>query len=121
MIREEDQDEAARTKRRRDAIAALVVVGALAAIAVGRPLFRKLSAHPSRDRCRELLDRHAALVARQAGPEPSRRPDERKPPPPKPVTDAEPAVGQCAGELTLAEADCAERAGDADAFERCLP
>jgi hypothetical protein len=106
---------------RRDVIATLVVLVALAAIAIGRPLARWLSTHPSREACRELLDRHAGLVAAQATPEGPPRPGERKPAAPKPVSDADPAVGECARALTLAEADCAARANDADAFERCLP
>lgn len=121
MSSDESREDEARTTRRRDAIATLVVVGALAAIAIGRPIVRRLSTHPSRETCRELLDRHARLAAAQAWPEAPRRPGEPKPPTPKPVSDADPAVGQCAHELTLTEADCAARANDADAFERCLP
>jgi hypothetical protein len=121
LTTDDSAEEPARAKARRDAIAALVVVGALTAIAVGRPLLRRLAAHPSRDTCRALLDQHAALVARQATPEKPHRPGEPKLATPKPVPDADPAVSACARELTVAEAECAARAGDADAFERCLP
>jgi hypothetical protein len=106
---------------RRDAIASLVILGALAAIAVGRPVARRLAAHPSPDACRTLLDRHAELVAQAAAPEPPKRPSDPKRAPRAPVSPDDPAVARCARLFTLAEADCAARAGDADAFERCLP
>ena len=106
---------------RYDRIAVFVLVGALAGIAIGFPLWRRVASHPSRESCRELYERHAELVARAAVPERPRRPADAKPPPTKPVRADDPAVARCASEVTLAEAACAASAGDADAFERCLP
>ena len=106
---------------RRDRLVTLIIVGALAAIAVGRPLGRRLAAHPSPERCRELLDRYTNLVAEQAAPPEAFAKGEKHPPPPKPVAENDPEIARCARTLTLAEADCAAQATNPDAFERCVP
>jgi hypothetical protein len=44
-----------------------------------------------------------------------------KPAPPRKVDARSPEVERCVTLLTRDEAECASRANDADAFERCLP
>jgi hypothetical protein len=120
-LKGEDEAPAIATKTRRDFRATLIIVSALILIAVGRPVVRKLSAHPSRGECRELIDKYALLVAEQAAPPEPVAKTEKRPQPPKPVSEADPEIARCASELTVAEADCAARATNPDAFERCVP
>lgn len=94
---------------RRDVVATLLILGAFAAIAGGRPLIRKLSRHPSEERCAAMLDRYAAQVARAY----------ERAPGPQPVGALD--VTRCTRELTDAEVECALNAGYADELERCLP
>ena len=111
-------DEVARRASRRDLTATLVVIGALLVIAVGRPIARRVATHPSRDACRALVDHKTDLLAQGQLP---RRPGEHRQAEPPRATEDDPSVWRCAHELTLAEADCASKAGDEGAFERCLP
>jgi hypothetical protein len=99
----------ARLHARREVIATVVIVGALVALAIGRPVARRLARHPSRERCAAMLDRYAGQVARAY----------ERAPGPAPVAAVD--VGRCTRELTDDEVECALHASYADAIERCLP
>lgn len=94
---------------RREVVATLAIVGALVALAIGRPVWRRLARHPSRERCAAMLDRYASQVARAY----------ERAPGPRPVGAID--VARCTRELTDDEVECALRAGYADELERCLP
>lgn len=94
-----------------EVIATLAIVGAFAAIAIARPVIRRLSPHPPKERCAAMLDRYAEHQARAAN---------RIPASPRLSPDA-PEAARCARELTVDEVECAMRANDADQLERCLP
>jgi len=109
-----DHDEAARgPAARREVIATLAIVGLFAALALGRPLWRRLARHPTPERCAAMLDRYAEQQARAYERAPARPGATRK----RDAAD----VMRCARELTDDEVECALEAGNADALERCLP
>jgi hypothetical protein len=96
---------------RRDVMATVAIVGAVAALAAGRPLARRLAQHPTRERCAAMLDRYAEQEARSRSRGPSGS-----------HVDLEAAdVTRCVRELTDAEVTCALAAGYVDELERCLP
>lgn len=97
---------------RRDVTATLAIVGLFALLALGRPLVRRWSSHPTAERCVAMLDRYAEQQARSY---------ERVPPPPAPRPLDAPDVVRCTRELTDAEVTCALAAGYVDELERCLP
>jgi hypothetical protein len=93
--------------------ATLAIVGVFAALALGRPLVRRWSRHPTPERCVAMLDRYAAQQARAY---------ERVPPrDPAPRAEGSPEVVRCTRELTDDEVTCALASGYADELERCLP
>jgi hypothetical protein len=96
---------------RREVLATLAIVGACAALAGGRPIARRLSRHPTPERCAAMLDRYTdqEALARGRGPSGARVPLES------------PDVASCARELTAGEVECALQSGYADELERCLP
>lgn len=97
----------------RDVRATLAIVGVFALLAVGRPLARRWSKHPTAERCVALLDRYAEQQARAY---------ERVPPRDQaPRAEGAPEVARCTRELTDDEVTCALAAGYVDALERCLP
>jgi|HubBroStandDraft_6_1064221.scaffolds.fasta_scaffold388197_2 hypothetical protein len=97
----------------RDVPATLAIVFLFVGLAAGRPVVRRLSRHPTPERCAAMLDRYAEQEARAR---------DRRPvlPPPARSLDA-PEVTACVRELLDAEVACALRAGWADELERCLP
>jgi hypothetical protein len=95
-------------------LATLAIVGACAGMVAGRSVWRRLTRHPTPERCAAMLDRYAEQQARAY---------ERAPgnaPPPARALDA-PDVARCARDLTDDEVECALRAGYVDELERCLP
>jgi hypothetical protein len=96
---------------RRDAAATLAILGAVAILAAGRPLVRRLSRHPTPERCAAMLERYAEQEARA---------QDRAPTGARVPLDA-PDVAHCARDLTDAEVTCALQSGYADELERCLP
>jgi len=97
--------------RRREVIATLAIVGGLAWVPVVRAVLRRLSAHPTPERCAAMLDRYAEQEARSR----ARMPLESH------VALDAPDVERCRRELTDAEVECALGAAYVDAIERCLP
>ena len=111
----DDGDIAAGAARaaRRDVKAMLALVAAFALLALGRPLVRRWSLHPTAERCAAMLDRYAEQQARSY---------ERVPTSPAaPRALDAPEVVQCTRELTDAEITCALASGYVDELERCLP
>jgi hypothetical protein len=108
---------------RAEVLATLAIVTALAAVVVGRAVWRRVGPHPSAEECSALLDRYVEhLVAAEGGPLPvpaqalsERRARARA----KAERDAE--FARCPIALTRDEATCALGAHSADEFERCLP
>ncbi len=96
---------------RRDAAATLAIVGAFVALAVGRPIARRLARHPTAERCVTLLERWSEQEARARERVPTHAP----------ISMASPDVARCAAELTDDEVECALHAGYVDEIERCLP
>jgi hypothetical protein len=96
---------------RRDALATLAIVGAIGALAVGRPLARRLARHPTPERCASMLARWSEQEARSR----------ERVPVPASVSLASPDVARCTSDLTDAEVECALHAGYVDEIERCLP
>jgi hypothetical protein len=96
---------------RRDLPATLAILGIFAALAAGRPIYRRLAPHPTPERCAAMLERYAEQEARARN---------RTPVPSHLPLDA-PEVARCTRELTDAEISCALQAGYADELERCLP
>jgi hypothetical protein len=96
---------------RRDLLATIAIVGALAAFAAGRPISRRLARHPTPERCAAMLDRYAEHEARARN---------LTPPAARTAMDA-PEVARCTRELTDDEVECALKSGYADELERCLP
>lgn len=95
----------------REVLATLALVGAVAALAGGRPLVRRLSRHPTPERCAAMLERYADQEARAR----SRAPSGARVP--RESLD----VARCAHDLTDNEVTCALASGYADELERCLP
>lgn len=102
---------------RREALATLLIIGAISAAAIGRPIARKLARHPSRERCAAMLDRYAEQTARAYERAPTPRASAAPEAPPSRLAD----VARCTRELTDDEVECALKAGYADELERCLP
>jgi hypothetical protein len=96
---------------RRDVLATLAIVGALAAVVAGRAVARRLAPHPTQERCAAMLERYAEQEARARQRTPS---GERVP------LDA-PDVARCTRDLTDEEVSCALKSGYSDELERCLP
>ncbi len=99
------------TDARREVVATLAILGAVGLLGAGRPLVRRLSRHPTPERCAAMLDRYAEQEARA---------ESRTPTPAHVPLDA-PDVARCTRELTDDEVTCALRSGYADELERCLP
>jgi hypothetical protein len=93
--------------------ATLAIVFVFVGLAAGRPVVRRLSRHPTPERCAAMLDRYAEQQSRAR---------ERRPvvPPPARSLDA-PEVTACVRDLLDAEVACALGAGWVDELERCLP
>lgn len=116
---------------RADIAATLVILGATVLVIGGRAALRKLSSHPSSEQCAQLLDRYVEHIAFAVDPKPAssalteRRTLARAVAEGKgPIADADmrkAAFAECTTELTRDEAECAMKAENADAFERCLP
>ncbi len=96
---------------RRELLATLAIVAALAAFAVSRPIARRLARHPSAERCAAMLDRYAEHEARARN---AAAPSTHL------AVDA-PEVARCTRDLTDEEVECALRSSYADELERCLP
>jgi hypothetical protein len=103
------EGEAARTGRR-EVAATVAIVGFFAALALGRPIARRLAQHPTPERCAAMLERWSEQEARSRS---------RQPSPVHVAVDA-PDVRRCTADLTDAEVDCALKAGYVDELERCL-
>jgi hypothetical protein len=95
---------------RREVVATLAIVGAFLALAIGRPIVRRLVRHPTAERCAAMLDRWAEQEARSRN---------RIPTASHVALDA-PDVSRCTAELTDQEVECALKAGYVDEIERCL-
>jgi hypothetical protein len=100
-----------RTERRREILATLAIVSVFAALAIGRPIARRLARHPTRERCAEMIDRYSEQESRAR---------ERAPSSVHVSIDAM-DVSRCVADLTDAEVECALGASYVDALERCLP
>lgn len=96
---------------RREVLATLAVVGAVGLLGVGRPLVRRLSRHPTPERCVAMLERYAEQEAHA----------QNRAPGDAPVPLGAPDVARCTHDLTDDEVGCALRSGYADELERCLP
>jgi hypothetical protein len=92
--------------------ATIAIVLVFAGLAAGGPIVRRLSRHPTAERCAAMLDRYAEQEARA---------EERKPSPSPPRALDAPEVTGCVRDLLDDEVSCALRAGWVDELERCLP
>jgi hypothetical protein len=106
-----------RARRRADLLATFAIVGALAAIVIGKAALRRLGPHPSEGQCEALLERYAEHVRRAADPEaPPAAASSRGAP--------EPArrgkLARCTELLAPEEMTCAMSARGADEIERCI-
>ena len=99
------------TGARRDVLATLAIIGALAGVLAVRALARRFAPHPTPARCAEMLERYTDQEARAR---------QRVPAGEHVPLDA-PDVVRCTRELTDAEVVCALKSGYADELERCLP
>lgn len=103
---------------RADLFGALAIIVGTAGLVLGPGLAARLSAHPSAAECDALLTRYVELKERAV----SEKVD------PKSYAAAlasaqslaGPTFVACTSEVTLDEADCARKAGNADELERCL-
>jgi len=77
-------------------------------------------AKASASQCDELLDRYASLVVREKMPDASAATIAEEQKREKTEARSDDAFKNCSSEVSLAEFDCAMRAGTADAFEKCL-
>jgi hypothetical protein len=98
-------------RRRREVAATVAIVGLFAALAIGRPIVRRLVRHPTPERCAAMLERWSEQEARSRN---------RQPTPARVALDA-PDVRRCTTDLTDADVECALKAGNVDELERCLP
>src|SRR5262245_4998785 len=104
---------------RGETIAALAIVGIAIVFAVGRPLRRRLAAHPSAAECAALLDRYVDHLAHAADPHVPAATVAEAQETARAKAATEPDFARCTTTLTREEADCAMRANGADEFERC--
>jgi hypothetical protein len=103
---------------RADVLGALAIILGAAGLAFGPEVVARLSAHPSPAECDALLARYVELRERSVTDKIDSRAyaeelDEAR-------RLAGPSFAACTTEVTLAEAECARRAGYVDEFERCL-
>jgi hypothetical protein len=96
----------------RDVPATLAIVLVFVGLAAGRPILRRLSRHPTAERCAAMLDRYAEQEARA---------EERRAVQAPPRALDAPEVTACVRDLLDDEVACALRAGWVDELERCLP
>lgn len=101
-----------------EAVGALAIVLATAALALGPRLVSRLAAHPSSADCESLLARYVELKERSVSPKLDAHSYEASLESARRL--AGPDLSACRTEVTLDEADCARRANNADEFERCL-
>lgn len=105
--------------RRREIAATLAIIGAIAAVLLGRGVVRLASPRPSVERCRAVLERYTDLSA-GALPTDGAHGEGAAPQQPKRASPSNAEIARCADELTASEVDCAAHANDVDAFERCF-
>lgn len=105
---------------RRDALATLVLVGAIFGTIIGFAIVPSLRAHPSEVECRALLSHYGEVSVRALGDELS--PEERSRAQAMLVAMAlsEQNVERCKNLLSTKAAACAAEAATADAVEQCL-
>jgi hypothetical protein len=103
-----------------DALAVVLVVGAVVGAALWGGAQRRLAAPPTRDRCLGLLERHVELDGR------ARRPTIRAEAVAAhqraiaPRLEATRYVAECQLQLSASAVDCALGAPNVDELERCL-
>lgn len=106
---------------RYELFATVILVGIGLLFVAGRPLVRRLSAHPSPEACEALLERYVEHVVHAIEPKPLAGELSLRKTEARAIAAENHAFASCSSFLTLAEVECAMRAGNADELERCLP
>ena len=109
------------TATRAEVVATLVIVLLVVGFVASKPLRRSLAAHPSQDACAALLDRYVEHVVRAIDEKPQASELLARKAQARTLASTDPKFARCPTYLTVDEAECAMRAGNADEFERCLP
>ena len=106
---------------RAEVVATLVIVLLVVGFVASKPLRRLLAAHPTPDTCAALLDRYVEHTVHAIDAKPPASELLARKAQARTIAGSDPKFARCPTYLTVDEAECAMRAGNADEFERCLP
>lgn len=106
---------------RADVVGTAAVLLGFSLVVLGLGVYRRFSAHPTREQCEALLERYVTHIAHAVDPKPSASALAERRRLAREAAEKNSSFSACTQEMTMAEHTCAMQANDADALERCLP